>query len=567
MLATIVLWFYIFLLPLLYGRAFKRLLAGLLREKPLVPLVLTWLLGIAIITTLASFLSLIMPVALAAHLLILAGGLIILIVGLKTDYYAARKWLGNLRKVHWLALVIGIAAVLTTLEIATRVPTNPDSGQYHAQAIRWIETYRAVSGLGNLLTRFAFNSSWFVTSAVFSLAFLGGRSFHLVPSVLFLGIVFYSLTGIDQLLKKQLGLSALFRALLIPLAFNFMPAEVSSPGTDLPVTLIAWVLIAEWICLLERKEEDHLVLSTMLWTAAVFCVTIKLSAAVLLLGGMIILLTRRITHKRDFLLLNLGLAAAIALPWLIRNVILSGYLVYPFPAIDLFRVDWKIPLVNALSDMHSIQNWAKLPGSDLAKLPELPFSLWFPEWWADQTLFRRLILLAVAAAPFLYMLPAVISWKERKKVWEQAAAYLPVYAFVYAGLAFWFMTSPAFRFGLGFILPALLLVLIPPLLWTINHFKKLAVSTVVLLSLAILGYQLYTLAFSLDFPTLPERVLLPADYPHLPSEPCRMRNITVLTPSPDAWMACWYLPFPCTPHCEAGVELRGDSLQDGFRWP
>ena len=567
MLATIALWIYIILLPLIYGRAFKRLLAGMLREKPLVPLVLTWLLGITVITTLASFLSIIMPVARTTHLLILAGGLGILIANWKNNYFAARKGLRNLRKVHGLVLLIGLVAVITTLEIATRVPSNPDSGQYHAQAIRWIETYRAVPGLGNLLTRFAFNSSWFVTSAVFSLAFLGGRSFHLVPSALFLCVVFYSLTGIDQLLKKQLRFSALFRALLIPLAFNFLPAEVSSPGTDLPVTLIAWVLIAEWIRVLEQKEEDHLVLSTILWAAAAFCVTIKLSAVALLLGGAIIMLTRQNPHKRDYLLLNLGLAAVIALPWLIRNVILSGYLVYPFPAIDLFQVDWKIPLVNALSDMHSIQTWAKVPGSDLAKLTDLPLSLWFPEWWADQTLFRKLILLVVIAAPFLYTLPAVIPWKGRKKAWEQAIAFLPLYAFVYAGLAFWFFTSPGFRFGMGFILPALLLALIPPLLWAINRFKKLVVPSIVVLALAILGYQLFTLAFSLDFRTLRERALLPADYPHLPSEPCRMRNTTVLTPSADAWMACWYLPFPCTPHCEAGVELRGDSLQDGFRWP
>lgn len=567
MLATIALWIYIILLPLIYGRAFKRLLAGMLREKPLVPLVLTWLLGITVITTLASFLSIIMPVARTTHLLILAGGLGILIANWKNNYFAARKGLRNLRKVHGLVLLIGLVAVITTLEIATRVPSNPDSGQYHAQAIRWIETYRAVPGLGNLLTRFAFNSSWFVANAVFSLAFLGGRSFHLVPSALFLCVVFYSLTGIDQLLKKQLRFSALFRALLIPLAFNFLPAEVSSPGTDLPVTLIAWVLIAEWIRVLEQKEEDHLVLSTILWAAAAFCVTIKLSAVALLLGGAIIMLTRQNPHKRDYLLLNLGLAVVIALPWLIRNVILSGYLVYPFPAIDLFQVDWKIPLVNALSDMHSIQTWAKVPGSDLAKLTDLPLSLWFPEWWADQTLFRKLILLVDIAAPFLYALPAVIPWKGRKKAWEQAIAFLPLYAFVYAGLAFWFFTSPGFRFGMGFILPALLLALIPPLLWAINRFKKLVVPSIVVLALAILGYQLFTLAFSLDFRTLRERALLPADYPHLPSEPCRMRNTTVLTPSADAWMACWYLPFPCTPHCEAGVELRGDSLQDGFRWP
>lgn len=30
-------------------------------------------------------------------------------------------------------------------------------------------------------------------------------------------------------------------------------------------------------------------------------------------------------------------------PWLVRNVLISGWLIYPFAAIDLFSVDWKIP--------------------------------------------------------------------------------------------------------------------------------------------------------------------------------------------------------------------------------
>ena len=41
-------------------------------------------------------------------------------------------------------------------------------------------------------------------------------------------------------------------------------------------------------------------------------------------------------------------------PFLIRNYYLSGYLIYPFPAIDLFDVPWKIPQGVALYDAREI---------------------------------------------------------------------------------------------------------------------------------------------------------------------------------------------------------------------
>ena len=53
-----------------------------------------------------------------------------------------------------------------------------DTGLYHAQSIRWIEDYGVVKGLGNLHCRLAYNSSSFALSALYSMAFLGGQSYH-----------------------------------------------------------------------------------------------------------------------------------------------------------------------------------------------------------------------------------------------------------------------------------------------------------------------------------------------------------------------------------------------------
>lgn len=55
-----------------------------------------------------------------------------------------------------------------------------DSDLYHAQSIRWVEEYGIVKGLGNIHVRFAYNSSFFALSALYSMKFICGRSLHTV---------------------------------------------------------------------------------------------------------------------------------------------------------------------------------------------------------------------------------------------------------------------------------------------------------------------------------------------------------------------------------------------------
>ena len=564
MIITILLWIYIFVLSALYGWQIsigvKRLFGGKSTN-----IWVLCLLGLVGITTIASFLSLIIPISLVAHLIVLAGGIFILIFQfgkIKSDFIDK---ISRLQKIHWGVWVLFTLATLTTLEIATRVPTNPDSGQYHVQAIHWIESYRVVPGLGNLLTRFAFNSNWFLSSAVFSLAFLGGKSFHLVPSLLFLMGIFYSLSGITSLSKKDFKLSTIFRSLLLPVAFILLPSQVSSPGTDLPVTISTWIIISEWLGIVEEKGESHLFRSSLLWIIACFCVTVKLSSVFLIVGMIYLLIIQKSESKLRFLLWNLAFAGVILIPWLIRNVIISGYLIYPFPFIDIFKFDWKIPLVNAYSDMHAIQNFAKFSGRSDSQLFSTTFFGWVPQWWNHLSIFKRFILFSILPLPLEWMVLWII--KLKFKLNEFSISYLPIYIFTFLGTIFWFFSSPDFRFGYGFIMSAFILVYAPLLMLILHFSQQLSRIIPFVLIFLFIGYQGYVLYRSVEVRTLSERLILPADYPHLPSQPCKILNATVFTPSVEAWSECWYAPFPCTPHCEAGIEMRGNSLQDGYRWP
>jgi hypothetical protein len=564
MVVTLVFWVYIFSLSSVYGWQVSFGLGKLFGGKQ--PSIwIQWLLGIVVITTIATFFSLIIPIGLMAHVLILIGGIVIFILNfikIKSEIIAS---FSKAKDFHWSMWILTTLSILTTLVIATRTPTNPDSGQYHVQAIRWIETFPVVPGLGNLLTRYAFNSNWFITNAVFSLAFLGGQSFHLVPSVLFLVGLFYSLSGVLALLKKDYGLGSIFRSFLLPIAFILLPSEVSSPGTDLPITIITWIVIGEAIGMIEGKAENSRLISSILWIICVYCFTVKMSSAILVLGALVLLLFQKGEHKTRYLLWNLAFASIILFPWVIRNVIISGYLIYPFPMIDLFHVDWKIPLVNAYSDMHAIQNSAKSFKGNISHSGAVPFLAWVPNWWRERTLVQHFILISVAIAPILML----VLWfvKSKYKIQNMGYSSFLIIGFAYFGTLFWFINAPDLRFGYGFIMAAFILVYASVALILVRFLGFLGKIIPAVLLVIFSLYVGYVLVRSVEFRTLKERLVLPADYPHLPSQPCQIRNAKVLSPAPEAYFECWYWPFPCTPHCEAGIEMRSNSLQDGYRWP
>ena len=99
--------------------------------------------------------------------------------------------------------IIIVVAILVLLwaYFSSRGYMHYDSDLYHAQSIRWIEEYGVVPGLGNLHERFAYNSSFFALSALFSMKFLCGTSMHTMSGFFCVGVVHNSFRYYKKLEK------------------------------------------------------------------------------------------------------------------------------------------------------------------------------------------------------------------------------------------------------------------------------------------------------------------------------------------------------------------------------
>lgn len=319
-----------------------------------------------------------------------------------------------------------------------------DTSLYHAQSIRWIEEYGVVKGLGNLHCRLAYNSSAFALSALYSMAFWGGRSYHCCAGFLAFILAKICLEVLDHMRGGRLCVSDFARVMCIYYLVNIFD-EMISPASDYFMVLIAFYIVIRWLDLLDQGEREILPYA-LLCVLGVFLMTVKLSAALILL--LTIWPVYFLIHDKKWrqILVYLCLGIVTALPYFIRNVMISGWLVYPFTQIDLFAVRWKIPKGIADYDAREIQVWGR-GYTDVARY-DIPMKEWLPGWFrslggSD----KAFVLLAGVSvlALLVYAAGMAFGW------WRKRADVLLVQAAVAASFGFWICTSPLIRYGCVYV--------------------------------------------------------------------------------------------------------------------
>jgi hypothetical protein len=558
--------FSLLILPLLYlyGRAVNHLIGTWFQTDPDTSpgIVLTALVGLASLTMLAMLFSLFIPLSVLAVGIVLAGGVVILAWLLFSGQFK-NTWIQlkpDLPALAWLLLILILFSIF---EQATHRPVNPDSGIYHAQTIRWAETFPAIPGLGNLHGRLAFNSSWLVIQALVSFAFLGERSFHLLPAILSMLVLFDSFRGLLGWLHGQATIANILKTLIIPVFFYVLPSEISSPGTDLPVVLLIWFLAIAWIERPPRFNQPPGVHDLAVFILALLAVTIKLSAAPLLILTAIVFIS---VLRKPVLIAKLAvITLAFMAPWFARSVIQSGYLVYPVMAVDIFDVDWKVPAGGVRAERNAIVAYARLPRMERSEVLAMETADWLRQWFANLTTNRKLVLALAGLSPILFIGGISIEslWRERLRI--EGMRLITVYVVAGLGSVYWLFTAPDFRFGYGYLMLLILIPLLLPMTWVSQALKGRMRLLPQVILVGLILFQALFFVRSFESKTFTQRILLPIDYPALPTEPCALKNRRVMCAAPISYNECWYDPFPCIPFPRPSVEFRGGHLSEGFR--
>jgi hypothetical protein len=368
--------------------------------------------------------------------------------------------------------------------------------------------------------------------------------------------------GLNKWLYGKINPANILKTFLIPIFFTVLPSEISSPGTDLPVVLLIWFIAVAWLERSRRGIHGPGIHDLSLFILVLFSITIKLSAAPLLILAALVGIS--VLHRPVQIGKLVIVAVVFLTPWFARSVIQSGYLVYPVAALDIFQVNWKVPSSDANVERDAIVAYARLPRLERSEVLAMPTNVWLRQWFANLTLNRKLMLGLAVLSPFLLIgiLTVETLWRERFRIWN--IYLMQVYVTALLGGIYWLFTAPDFRFGYGFLMLLILIPLLLPVTWISRELNSRTRLLPIAVVTGLILFQVVFLVRSFQPATFLQRVLLPLNYPVFPSEPCALKDRKVLCASEISYNECWYDPFPCIPFPRPEVEFRGKTLQEGF---
>jgi hypothetical protein len=375
---------------------------------------------------------------------------------------------------------------------------------------------------------------------------------------MYLLFLLYGLGGLRRWWAGDRRASALLAPLSALAGLALFGHWLSSPTPDIPAALLVWLA---GLLFLEKVEEGTVGDLDGRWLAtallACWAVAVKLSSLPILLLPLYLLARARPVQRRPALAALLA-SGAVILPTVLHTAVLSGYLVYPFPALDLLPVDWKVPAARAWDDLHWVQSWARVPGKSPNEVLTMPLGAWLPGWFERFPSLEKAALLTGLALGPPYLAVALAGGPPAKWPLDRLA----LVATTALGLAFWFFTAPDARFGWNFLvlLPLLLAgSLAQPLLHQVPRAAPLAVGA---LALGALGWSVY-LSRPAEATRFVEYALLPVDYEVRPVRVFQARNFRAFAPASRD--QCSYWAFPCAPLPTPRLELRGPSFAQGIR--
>ena len=511
--------------------------------------------GLVTVTVYAQFFSLFHKVGLAAFFL-LAGVCIITALVFRGQLAGEifRQYTGISRGRKFFYLLLFLLAAYGT----SRGIIHYDTGLYHAQSIRWIEEYGVVKGLGNLHCRLAYNSSSFALSALYSFGFLGGQSYHCMAGVFALILAKVCSEITEAWRRKKLLLSDVARLMGIYYLLIIFD-EMVSPASDYFMVLTVFYLVIRYLELAEEGTESWLPYG-LLALLCVFTISVKLSAAFVILFALkpAVQLIKERNGKGIAGFLGMGLF--IMLPFLIRNVLISGWLVYPFTAVDFFPVDWKIPVEIADYDAREIRAWGR--GIHDAAEYGRNFSEWFPEWFAGQGMAGKLFVLSGIAAVPVSAAALVMAWIRKNRIWRDvmlAAVWINV------SFMFWLLSAPLFRYGCVYVWLAAPLTFGGLALWLIKDrgagriFWRFVYGAVILAGC----YKAVMFGREIAAGYTAEYFIRQKDYENFEAEIYEIDGVVFYCPKEGDRIG--YEAFPSSP-AKAFIELRGSGIEDGFRY-
>jgi hypothetical protein len=570
-------WIYITIVAFCIGNSFHHLLKSAFKIENTTRehFSIICISGILVIAFICTLLCLFIPLGLISNLLILLLALIGVIINRKNFKQEVGFYLAALRKTP-LPLAFLFLAFLFIIGYISYLPSSHhDDGLYYSTSIKWLQEFGTVKGLTLVNPRIGFNSAWLILQANFGFQFLHAGLFNDLNGLIYLFFFIYFLQAVYRLYKGDQSLSNLLQSLFfLPVmilhtsaASDFLVYNsnmISSPSADLTTCLLISLV---FILFLKSGEEQSngIRLNELLIVFYSFSlISIKLSAApILLFPAFLFIKFIRAGEIRQELILFLCFSGLLV-PWLIRNILLSGWLIYPFTGLDLFHFDWKAPYQLARYYEYSTSVYPKDEALILQQPHAVALREWIYPWFNRQAYIHRVFFLLAMISTGVFFLIGIGQLLRRNFLFFKKQIYPVVFILIsVSGILFWLVKGPDFRFGFGFIGIYGCFSLSLFFRFFLEYRTRLLAPWII--SFSLFAVVIYTLRFKLAVVNSVIKRPLPLRQPdEIKTEMMNNGQSINLVEHDDSWNG----PLPIAnknDYYYLRPVLRGKSIKDGFR--
>lgn len=446
MLTHLVVFIYMFLTSYVMGRFITdRLVRSLFKDISNIHPALYCYTGLLYIMLLAGFFSFFAPIGFVFNLLLCILTIVFAILGnrsLLTGFAMQAGW-------PWKAAMAFLAFTLIFVLVKSSGPvTNPDTGGYHLPFVKWTEQYPVVKGIANVHSRFGFNYQYLVLCAVYGFSFLDIPTLHALNGFIMMLLVSYIVTTISFIRGQRLLWLDVVKLIVLFFVIN-MSNAMSSMSPDFPSS--AFGLIAVLLMLDKATEGSFAQFDTkalLVFLIGIAAVLSKLSVAPVLLFNLVFL-PSLFRHSR-WLTACIAIGLISLIPYLLRNYLISGYLIYPLYSLDIFNVPWKVPLETAIFEKEIVKYYAL--GMPIGTKTDLAGMLrsWFAFMRISNPVYVYIIYVLVACIVLNVLLLIYITATKRLK---RNLPFVIINSILVVSLLYWFQLGPDVRFGNGYIIP------------------------------------------------------------------------------------------------------------------
>ena len=429
-----------------------------------------------------------------------------------------------------------------------------DTDSYHIQMIKWVQEFGTVPGLANLHLRFGLNSSWFISAGLMSPSGLKFNHYLILNGTLSIWIVYHFLNKIFQSAnqgghQQGMRLAVLILVIFCVIDWPMLRGNASSANYDFITTSCIVLLFIEGMDSRPTSEWYF-------WPLYLF--TIRLINLPLLFLSLYFLLAEKRSLKNWVFYLVTGLI--LILPFIFRNIILSGYAFFPVYQLDFFSFDWKADREKLVEIMQYIKYYNRVNPmfEPLSKTMTMGFPAWIWPWYKN--LFRfDLILVTISIISYAAIF---IRWN---KFFVKANASKKVFVLtMFAQLICWFGIAPDPRFAYGPLLFGIFVIVSQFKFSRHNAGFNMARTGILFLSILVLGYTVQKIIIDPSY----RNWIKPRPLPVPPLRTIMVDGLEMHIPEKilNNWNPrCYDVSLPCLYKLDPRLEPRGKSLREGFR--